>query len=227
MQISIANYILITFAVDLSIRKTQKGKKMELRTQILDKARQMFWDYGLKRVSIDDICSELRISKKTFYTVFKTKNQLIEEILEIIRKNKSLKLEIENNDNIIEYLVIKSRGIRNRAKDDEKHAQMYFDLKKYYPSLFEEHFSRMRHNTGETIDQLLQVGINQGLFRPDFDFTLVKELLNIISSNLAEYGQANGIPLSRFVEFLIDVVCRIVCNDKGLDCYKSLVGENR
>ena len=49
----------------------------ELKEKIIRQAKQMFGDYGLKRVSIDNICNELHISKKTFYTVFKTKNELI------------------------------------------------------------------------------------------------------------------------------------------------------
>ncbi|MDR0812125.1 MAG: TetR/AcrR family transcriptional regulator, partial [Paludibacter sp.] len=48
---------------------------MELREKILNTSTAMFCEYGLKRVSIDDICNELRISKKTFYSIFKQKEE--------------------------------------------------------------------------------------------------------------------------------------------------------
>lgn len=103
----------------------------ELKEKIIRQAKQMFWDYGLKRVGIDDICTELHISKKTFYTVFKTKNELIEEILKSVRIEKKQMEEIADNDNIIEYLISKTNTFRNKPRrDDEKFFQIHFDMKK-------------------------------------------------------------------------------------------------
>ena len=94
----------------------------ELKEKIIRQAKQMFWDYGLKRVGIDDICNELHISKKTFYTVFKTKNELIEEILKSVRIEEKQSKEIADNDNIIEYLISKilPRAFRQTLSADER-----------------------------------------------------------------------------------------------------------
>ncbi|MBO8440564.1 MAG: helix-turn-helix transcriptional regulator [bacterium] len=45
----------------------------ELKYKIIDKAKELFLKYGLRSVTIDDICRDLRISKKTFYSVLKGK----------------------------------------------------------------------------------------------------------------------------------------------------------
>jgi len=117
----------------------------ELKEKIIRQAKQMFWDYGLKRVGIDDICNELHISKKTFYTVFKTKNELIEEILKSVRIEKKQMEEIADNDNIIEYLISKTNIFRSKTqRDDEKLFQIHFDMKKYYPELFDKHCRLMK-----------------------------------------------------------------------------------
>ena len=48
---------------------------MELQEQILEETLKIFNEKGLK-FTMDDIAHDLGISKKTIYTIFKTKEQL-------------------------------------------------------------------------------------------------------------------------------------------------------
>jgi len=50
----------------------------------VSKAKELFWKYGIKKVSIEEICTETPVSKMTFYKFFKNKNKLAEFILEEI-----------------------------------------------------------------------------------------------------------------------------------------------
>ena len=195
----------------------------ELKEKIIRQAKQMFWDYGLKRVGIDDICNELHISKKTFYTVFKTKNELIEEILKSVRIEKKQMEEIEDNDNIIEYLISKTNTFRNKPRrDDEKLFQIHFDMKKYYSELFDKHCRLIKEDAEVNTLGILNMGIAQGLFREDMDLTLTKKLISEIFSNMLEYSNTNKIPFIHMMDFCMDTMFRIVCNDKGLEYYNSI-----
>lgn len=204
----------------------------ELKEKIIRQAKQMFWDYGLKRVGIDDICNELHISKKTFYTVFKTKNELIEEILNSVRIEKKQMEEIADNDNIIEYLISKINTFRLISKintfrnkprrDDEKFFQIHFDMKKYYSELFDKHCRLIKEDAEVNTLSILNMGIAQGLFRQDMDLTLTKKLISEIFSNMLEYSNTNKIPFIHMMDFCMDTMFRIVCNDKGLEYYNSI-----
>ena len=203
----------------------------ELKEKIIRQAKQMFWDYGLKRVGIDDICNELHISKKTFYTVFKTKNELIEEILKSVRIEKKQMEEIADNDNIIEYLISKTNTLRNKPRrddenkprrDDEKFFQIHFDMKKYYPELFDKHCRLIKEDAEVNALSILNMGIAQGLFRQDMDLTLTKKLISEIFSNMLEYSNTNKIPFIHMMDFCMDTMFRVVCNDKGLEYYNSI-----
>lgn len=195
----------------------------ELKEKIIRQAKQMFWDYGLKRVGIDDICNELHISKKTFYTVFKTKNELIEEILKSVRIEKKQMEEIADNDNIIEYLISKTNTFRNKPRrDDEKFFQIHFDMKKYYPELFDKHCRLIKEDSEVNTLSILNMGIAQGLFRQDMDLTLTKKLISEIFSNMLEYSNTNKIPFIHMMDFCMDTMFRVVCNDKGLEYYNSI-----
>ena len=195
----------------------------ELKEKIIRQAKQMFWDYGLKRVGIDDICTELHISKKTFYTVFKTKNELIEEVLKSVRIEKKQSKEIADNDNIIEYLISKTNIFRSKTqRDDEKLFQIHFDMKKYYPELFDKHCRLMKEDSEVNTLGILNMGIAQGLFRQDMDLTLTKKLISEIFSNMLEYSNTNKIPFIHMMDFCMDTMFRVVCNDKGLEYYNSI-----
>ena len=191
----------------------------ELKEKIIRQAKQMFWDYGLKRVGIDDICTELH----TFYTVFKTKNELIEEILKSVRIEKKQMEEIADNDNIIEYLISKTNTFRNKPRrDDEKFFQIHFDMKKYYSELFDKHCRLIKEDAEVNTLGILNMGIAQGLFRQDMDLTLTKKLISEIFSNMLEYSNTNKIPFIHMMDFCMDTMFRVVCNDKGLEYYNSI-----
>lgn len=51
--------------------------KLTKKQQIDQKACELFWKYGFKKVSIDEICKKSNVSRKTFYTFYENKNALI------------------------------------------------------------------------------------------------------------------------------------------------------
>jgi AcrR family transcriptional regulator len=55
-----------------------KNKKQD---QILRAGRTLFWKYGMKRVSVEEICREAGVSKMTFYKYFANKTSLAIQIL--------------------------------------------------------------------------------------------------------------------------------------------------
>jgi AcrR family transcriptional regulator len=57
-----------------------ENKKLQ---HILQASRRLFWKYGLKRVSVEEICSESGVSKMTFYKHFANKTELAKYILDM------------------------------------------------------------------------------------------------------------------------------------------------
>lgn len=49
---------------------------------IIATGKTLFWKYGLKRVSIEEICKEAPVSKMTFYKFFPNKLELAKKIIE-------------------------------------------------------------------------------------------------------------------------------------------------
>ncbi|KAA3618759.1 MAG: TetR/AcrR family transcriptional regulator [Calditrichaeota bacterium] len=49
--------------------------------QIIVTAKKLFWQFGVRRVSIEEICTEANVSKMTFYKHFRNKLELAKFIL--------------------------------------------------------------------------------------------------------------------------------------------------
>lgn len=49
---------------------------------IFDTGKNLFWKYGIKRVTIEEICREANVSKMTFYKFFPNKIELVKAIWE-------------------------------------------------------------------------------------------------------------------------------------------------
>ena len=56
---------------------------METKDRILLGAEELFFKYGIKSVTMDDIAKHLAISKKTIYTFFNDKNELVETLMTV------------------------------------------------------------------------------------------------------------------------------------------------
>ena len=59
--------------------KPTKSKKL-----ILKAAKKLFFESGLNKVTIEEICAESSVSKMTFYRNFKNKEEIARSILESV-----------------------------------------------------------------------------------------------------------------------------------------------
>jgi AcrR family transcriptional regulator len=69
--------------------------KLTKKEQIEQKAKELFWKHGFKKVTIDEICKKANVSRKTFYTFYENKNALVLYILnETIETMKSENMKV-------------------------------------------------------------------------------------------------------------------------------------
>lgn len=60
---------------------SRKNKKLD---SIVSVGRELFWKYGMKRVTVEEICLESDVSKMTFYKHFRNKEELAIYVLKEI-----------------------------------------------------------------------------------------------------------------------------------------------
>lgn len=83
------------------------------RELILKIAKKLFWKFGFKRVSIEEVCKEAAVSKMTFYKHFPNKmavvKTLLEEVLQDARKkyDKIIDSELPYPEKVAQMIELK------------------------------------------------------------------------------------------------------------------------
>lgn len=192
----------------------------DLRTKILKTAGELFFKFGIRSVSIDDICAELHISKKTFYTIFKQKDELIVELLDAMRqkKEKDYHLVMAQDGNVMDMLMTNFKRLRGNSMD--KHLAFVYDLEKFYPELWYERQKMMRDLDRTQTMHMLQKGIDQGMYRKDLDV----EATAILFTHLVEqvFKDLTMMSVSQRVDYALDMLVRMVCSEEGMAYYLKL-----
>ena len=93
------------------------------KVQILATGKELFWKFGFKRVTIEEICREAGVSKMTFYKFFPNKTKLATAIMDVVFEESLLKIrkidkEHESADKTFKkFLQLKSEGSRDISEE--------------------------------------------------------------------------------------------------------------
>lgn len=188
---------------------------------IMEGARDLSFTYGIRRMSLDEICVKLSISKGECRKYFKTKLDFIEKVLEFERNRfKSIFDEYDfEGVNAIDILLTVSKEMALRFKDINP--SLTFELKKYYPVLYQHHLKTRQDFIFGKIKINLNKGINQGIYREDLSIELIARLY---ISRLNDMHNPDFFPPEEFsfqtlFDFMVDNLIRGIANEKGIEHY--------
>ena len=193
-----------------------------LQETIIQVASRLFEQFGIRSVSIDNVCKELHISKKTFYIHFPQKEDLVDAVLNFNSKNNYDKFEkLFRNKNAIDSLILIIKEIKKTLESES--LSMCFDLEKYYPKVFEKHESLRRSEIRQGFELNLKQGIAEGFYRDDLDVELISLFHSIQIKNNFELMQQSPKKYTkkRLIEFFIDLMIHLISNEKGLQYMKE------
>lgn len=159
------------------------------RDEITNACLILFYKYGIKSISVDDIAHHLGISKKTFYQFFKNKNQAIEIISkDFINQNllENRKIINENSDVIFKILKIYKQILERFHTCNPR---FLYDIKKYHQDIYQLFADFREKELRFMITNLLRQGKEEGIFRDDLDEKMiydlhVRRMNSIIDGNL-------------------------------------------
>lgn len=205
----------------VSYKKSEKLSTVRVRERILDKAQELFFRYGVKSVTMDDIARELGISKKTIYQHFEDKNAMVYAGVEhhfACDRTIAEQMQNEAPDPIAE-VVMTSEMMRQTMAGMNPTA--IFDIKRYYPQAWDLFSKYKKEFVLEMVKKNLVKGIEMGLYRSTINVEVLSRLrLEQIEMGLDPYlfplGQFN--PLDTQLE-LLDHFLRGIVTFEGLILY--------
>ena len=203
---------------------------MDPKDRILKGAEELFFQYGIKSITMDDIAKHLSISKKTIYQYFSDKN----EVVHVLMKNS---LEKDKTDfgcihneckNIIDemFSIMKQMG----EMFGKINPIIFYDMQKYHPKSWKLFLDFKTEFILNMVEKALAKGIKDGYVRKEVN----PKILAILRMEQIELGfNQNLFPQNEFK--MVDVQLAMtehflygVCTLKGhklINEYKQITEE--
>jgi AcrR family transcriptional regulator len=149
---------------------------METKDKILKGAEELFFRYGIKSVTMDDIAKHLAISKKTIYQFFEDKNEMVETLMsQSLKKDECefKQIQAESENVIVEvFNMMKHMGVMF----SKVNPNIFYDLQKYHPNAWKQ-FKVFKHECmAKMVEDSIERGIKEGLVRSDLNAKVLARL---------------------------------------------------
>lgn len=190
---------------------------------ILVKVRSLYLKYGIKSITMDDVSRELGISKKTLYQYVTDKTDLVEKVIELERNYRKCEFDqlLQDKVNAIEELIGVHKFVYKRMKESNPSTE--YDLKKYYPEIFQKFSEERQKAIYERVKENLIKGKAQGIYRSELNEEIISKILLVRTETL---HSEHLFDFSEFTspEFFTEVMIyhiHGIANEKGIGILNS------
>ena len=146
---------------------------MEINDRIKRKADELFRRYGVKSVTMDEIASQLGVSKKTIYQSFADKNQLVDEVIvDMLGLQRSFCMEsMTNAENAVHEVFLTMESMEKLFMN--MNPSFVFDVERGNPSTYKK-FLDFKYNfiLGIMKKNIIR-GKEEGLYRENLNEDLI------------------------------------------------------
>jgi AcrR family transcriptional regulator len=203
---------------------------METKDRILKGAEELFFKYGIKSITMDDIAKHLAISKKTIYQFYSDKNELVETLMTL--KLKEDECEFKEIEEASENMIVEVFNMMKHISImfSKTNPNIFYDLQKYHPKAWDLFKEFKQDCMARMIETSIERGKSEGLVRNDVN----SKVLSIMRIEQVEMGLNPAVfPPDKFkiVEIqltMLDHFLYGICTLKGhkmINKYKQLTEE--
>ncbi|PHQ31084.1 MAG: TetR family transcriptional regulator [Leeuwenhoekiella sp.] len=140
-----------------------------MKDEILKHSSELFLTQGFKSVTMDDIATHMGISKKTIYTSFTNKTELVREVgLKILTDLKqTIECLVGEHMNPIEELYEIKKYVMHYLKGERSYPIQ--QMQKYYPRIYDELKNDQYEFMQRCVLRNLNNGLEKGLYRRNLE----------------------------------------------------------
>ena len=206
------------------------GKKISIDPKlqaILEKTIELFYEFGIRNLNMDDISRSLGISKKTLYQHVKSKEDLIEKLFyyDEMKWDMDMARMLTNDLNAIEILLQVSLKVFEEG--GRLNAKLIFELKKYYEAIYQQFMVSKQNHIFTQISKNIEKGIAEGLYRGDINIDLVAGLYvrNLVMMHNKDLCIGEGISFEQVFEVMFENHIRAIATPEGIAYFEKRKAE--
>lgn len=195
--------------------------------KILKTALELFFRFGIRHVTMDDVARELGMSKKTIYQFYREKDDLVNQLLDIELRSQECEFDeisAQARDAVHEMLLISAKM---RSLMQSINPMFFLDLQKFYPTGYKR-FQKFKEECGyQNVLRNLRKGIEQGLYREDLNLEIAARyrMAQLDMLMFGDHFTYERHTLARTNEEILHIFMYGICNLKGhklINQYKKI-----
>jgi AcrR family transcriptional regulator len=190
---------------------------MEPQEKILKTSLELFFKFGIKRVTMDDIAKELGMSKKTIYQYYKEKDDIVNQLceVELIKQQKKFEDVANLAKNPIHEIMLISQNVTEMLEN--VNPMFFLDLQKFHQGAFLKFQSFKDDCAFRDILANIKKGKEDGYYRSDIDneFAAKLRLAQIDMLFFGNYYTFDKISFTKAHELILDIFIYGICTIKG------------
>ncbi len=196
----------------------------EMKEKILEKAEQMFLQFGYAKVTMEEIAAGLGMSKKTLYKFFSSKENLVRELTNnrICSSEEQInKIWAEEN---LDFVGKLKKMLDFIGKETSKSTGPLFeDLKKNIPDLWNEIHDYKRMRSLQKAENLFNSGVENGVFRNDIGKDIVLLMFTNAVQGIINPEILSQLPYSvnQAIEAVFKILFEGILTEEGRSKYIS------
>ena len=200
------------------------NESKQLKEELLENISDLFLKYGLRSTSMEDICTHLKISKKTLYQLFSNKDDIVEQVMVYRRNNYHTQQQLKKLrqlDAIHMMLNIRDHIIENF---NSRLPANLFDLKKYHPEVYKKANKIDQEAIQALFNEIINKGIQEGNFRNSINqevqvYLFVKQMLILSEPELISEIKY---PIATIVSTIVENTLRSFVTPQGQEILEEL-----
>ena len=158
------------------------NKKYE---SLLRTAKELFWKYGITRVTIEEICRTAEVSKMTFYKHFNNKTDLVKKLIDRIYTDSMkgyreiMDSDSEFHEKVKKMILMKIEGTYDLSKEflQDFYNKNDIELTSFLHTKISEIMSVIKEDFAEAIRK----GDIRSDINPDFIFYFLNRIIDMAS----------------------------------------------
>ena len=181
-----------------------KVTRRDAEIRLTEAGHELFWKFGFKKVTVEDVCKKAGVSKMSFYRYYENKTELAKRVLDNVISDGIEKFRdiMTDDDTAVNkmhrFIALKIEGTNNISK--EFIADIYGDM----GSEIQQYMAKLTAHTITTMIEEFRNAQSRGVFnsnfKPELLFALSNSYIELIKSPALSSLYAN--PQEMIVELV-------------------------
>jgi AcrR family transcriptional regulator len=196
---------------------------------ILEGAKNLFMQFGLKSITMDDIARKVGVSKKTIYQFFSDKNSIVFKSVHehFSDHRKEIENVLDNSKDAIEAIYRISRCMKVQV--EAINPTVLYDLQRYFPKAHKRFLEFKNTFIKERMKKILDDGIKSGYFRKEInpEIIIIQRIEQVQLAFNNDIYPRDKFDFKEIHEQLFDHFLHGILTEKGKEKYNQYLNEEQ